>query len=192
MSMFLGPIHYWLYNKIGNQEKLTAEIAKYAVDKNYIDSSEQYTKQLPPLETVIDESNIHGWLQGQINDAETRYAKLIEMLLSNGVSLESVCEVAYNFGKENALESASTAETAYKAFEDFFVNGMPCDRINAITKNENGIIEWQQTQDIHAQYWNSNSAPYYQLRNSVMQGMLANANLSLTNDNSVWALTTDC
>ena len=103
MSMFLGPIHYWLYNKIGNQEKLTAEIAKYAVDTNYIDSSEQYTKELPPLETVIDESNIHGWLQGQINDAESRYAKLIEALLSYGVSLESICEIAYNFGKENAL-----------------------------------------------------------------------------------------
>lgn len=28
MSKFLRPIHYWLYDKIGNQEKLTAAIAK--------------------------------------------------------------------------------------------------------------------------------------------------------------------
>ena len=30
MSAFLGPIHFWLYNKIGNQELLTKEIAALA------------------------------------------------------------------------------------------------------------------------------------------------------------------
>lgn len=30
MSHVLGPIHYWLYGKIGNQEKLTSRIAVYA------------------------------------------------------------------------------------------------------------------------------------------------------------------
>ena len=36
MSMFLGPIHYWLYNKINNQEKLTAEIAAEASKNGWI------------------------------------------------------------------------------------------------------------------------------------------------------------
>lgn len=40
MSAFLGPIHYWLYNKIGNQEELTREIADYAAEESLIDDAE--------------------------------------------------------------------------------------------------------------------------------------------------------
>ena len=35
MSAFLGPIHFWLYNKIGNQEQLTKEIAAAAVQNGW-------------------------------------------------------------------------------------------------------------------------------------------------------------
>ena len=77
MSAFLGPIHFWLYHKIGNQELLTKEIAASAVSNGWILDTDSYTKTLPPLETVIDEGNIHGWLQAQITDAETRYACLV-------------------------------------------------------------------------------------------------------------------
>ena len=73
MSAFLGPIHFWLYNKIGKQEELTKAIAAYAEEKAWIENQKKYTKDLPALEDVIDESNIHGWLQGQIHDTETRY-----------------------------------------------------------------------------------------------------------------------
>ena len=78
MSAFLGPIHFWLYNKIGNQEKLTKEIADLAVQNGWIEDEACFIKTLPPLETVIDEGNIHGWLQAQISDAETRYASLVK------------------------------------------------------------------------------------------------------------------
>ena len=80
MSAFLGPIHFWLYNKIGNQELLTKEIAALAAENSWIPDADSYTKTLPPLETVIDEGNIHGWLQAQITDAETRYARLVPIL----------------------------------------------------------------------------------------------------------------
>ena len=69
MSLFLGPVHFWLYDKIKNQEALTSSIAEH------FDKGAEYTKQLLPLEEGIDEGNIHGWLQSQITDAETRYAK---------------------------------------------------------------------------------------------------------------------
>ena len=82
MSMFLGPIHYWLYNKINNQEKLTAAIASEASKKGWISDAAAYTKELPAIESVIDESNIHGWLQLQITDAETRYASKRLLLTS--------------------------------------------------------------------------------------------------------------
>ena len=179
MSMFLGPIHYWLYNKIGNQEELTKRIAACAEQSGWIDNSSEYTKDLPPLEEVIDESNIHGWLQGCISDAETRYARLVTRLQSH---MEQLKEIAYKFGEDNALEADVTAQAAYEAFENFFVNGMPCDRVNVVTENTEDIVSWNQAQDIHAPYWienNCDAAPYYTLRKSVMDGMLSETEFEL-------------
>ena len=78
MSAFLGPIHFWLYNKIGKQEELTKAIASMAAGNGWISDRTAYIRDLPALEDVIDESNIHGWLQDQIHDAKTRYADLIQ------------------------------------------------------------------------------------------------------------------
>ena len=179
MSAYLGPIHFWLYNKIGNQELLTKEIAAFAVKNGWISGAESFTKTLPPLETVIDEGNIHGWLQAQVTDAESRYARLVTELLSGGAErLEDLCIAAECFGKEHALHAATAAE-AYNAFEDFFVNGMPCDRVNTVTESSAGKLSWEMTQDIHAQYWDGDSSPYYAIRRSVMAGMLAETNYTL-------------
>ena len=179
MSAFLGPIHFWLYNKIGNQELLTKEIATLAAENSWIKDADSYTKTLPPLETVIDEGNIHGWLQAQITDAENRYASLVTRILSEeDKRLEDLCAVAWRFGKEHAIK-AGTAEEVYKAFEDFFVNGMPCDRVNAVIESSAEKLSWEMTQDIHAQYWNGDSSPYYTIRKSVMEGMLAETNYAL-------------
>ena len=45
--------------------------------------------------------------------------------------------------------------------------------------NDENSVSWQQTRDIHAQYW-KDVAPYYILRNSVMDGMLKGTKLYLT------------
>ena len=44
MSAVLGPIHYWLYGKIGNQEELTAEIADLAEQNGWIEDAAHYQK----------------------------------------------------------------------------------------------------------------------------------------------------
>ena len=172
MSAFIGPIHFWLYHKIGKQEGLTKAIADYAFRQNWLTDANRYTKTLLPLETVIDEGNIHGWLQAQITDAETRYAELVNELLSaDSNRLEVLCSIAFDFGKENAVEAADAVE-AYKAFEDFFVNGMPCERVNFVTESQPERVSWTMTQDIHAQYWDDDATVYYTLRKHVMDGML--------------------
>jgi len=180
MSAFLGPIHFWLYEKIGNQELLTNEVAECARANGWVPDADRYTKFLPPLETVIDENNIHGWLQAQITDAETRYASLVSEILSEeGKRLEDLCEAAWQFGRERALKVKS-AEEVYNAFEDFFVNGMPCDRVNAVTESSAEKISWEMMQDIHASYWNGDSSPYYVIRKRVMEGMLAETGFKLS------------
>ena len=188
MSAFLGPIHFWLYHKIGKQEELTKAIAAYAKREGWIEDQAKYIKDLPALEDVIDESNIHGWLQEQIHDAETRYADLVGTV-SNTTRFEEIRGVAFAFGKKYTLQASTSPTEAYKAFEDFFVNGMPCDRVNAVVSESEDELSWTMTQDIHAQYWKDGSEIYYTLRSEVMRGMLNGTGLVLaSNDNVTYTI----
>ena len=60
MSAFLGPIHYWLYNKIQLQEELIREIVSYGEEsawKVFSDkklAEETVNKELRPLNELID------------------------------------------------------------------------------------------------------------------------------------------
>ena len=174
MSLFLGPIHYWLYNKIRNQERLTSVIAAKAKEKDWITDTDSYTKELPDLETAIDESNIHGWLQEQIIDAESRFASLVIEIKKQGINLEELESIAFDFGKENLPDSKADVTEIYRHFEDFFVNGMPCDHINIVTDKSENQLSWEMDQDIHGKYWiGGDVADYYKLRKAVMDGMLA-------------------
>ena len=183
MSEFLGPIHHWLYGKIGHQEELTKALAAHVKTEGWIEDTGRFERPLPPLENVIDVGNIHGWLQAQISDAETRYAALILKVLSGDDNrLDVLCDVARDFGAQYAVNPESNAEQAWRAFEDFFVNGMPCDRINRVTTKDTDSLSWEMTRDIHAQYWTEcpmGSEPYYILRKSVMDGMLIGTGLRL-------------
>lgn len=182
MSAFLGPIHFWLYNKIGKQEELTKAVASYAEQNGWISDQNIYMKDLPALENVIDESNIHGWLQGQIHDAETRFAELISTIMNEERS-DAIHRIAFDFGKANAISSATSPKDTYHAFEDFFVNGMPCARVNAVVSESDDELSWTMTQDIHAQYWKDGSDIYYSLRNAIICGMLDGTGLALVSEN---------
>ena len=174
MSAFLGPIHFWLYNKIGRQEALTKKVAGYAEKKGWVQDTGKYTKDLPPLEEVIDVGNIHGWLQEQITDAETRYANLVKAAVAeNPEHLGHLLDIAYEFGQANAVVRDAAATDIYKAFEDFFVNGMPYDRVNVVISENDDEIAWEMTQDIHARYWDGQTEAYYRMRSKVMEGMLS-------------------
>ena len=175
MSRFLGPIHYWLYGKIGHQEALTQAFADIAAMHGWLENASDYTKTLPALESVIDEGNIHGWLQSRIADAETRYAALVLAVLTEDEErrLPRLQQAAFVFGRANTLNTGISPEEAYKAFDSFFVNGMPCDRVNVVTGNDADALTWQETQDVHGGYWPQRPELYTLLRRSVMEGMLA-------------------
>ena len=64
MSAFLGPIHFWLYNKIQFQENLIDELVAYVTAKGWSDKADQYVStDRRKLDEVIDEANIHGCSQ---------------------------------------------------------------------------------------------------------------------------------
>ena len=94
MSHTLGPIHYWLYGKIGKQEELTNRIAVFAENSGWISDCEAYVKKLPPLEEVIDEGNIQSlpmtlvWIMlFQLKQHPKKHIKALR------ISLSTVCPV---------------------------------------------------------------------------------------------------
>ena len=187
MSAFLGPIHHWLYGKIQLQEAFIAALAD-AAEKNHWNTGDKpadsyVNKETRPLDELIDTMNIHGWLQGRIHDAEGRYAQLAGALLHNNDNLlPQLEELATEFGRTRALKADADASAIYRAFEDAFLNGMPCDRVNMVVDQDPDAFAWDQTDDLHGGFWQEadvNPAVYYTLRDDMMQGMLENTRFEL-------------
>ncbi len=172
MSMTLGPIHYWLYGKISNQEELTKFLAEGAREQGMSLSVSRYVRNLPPLEEIIDPMNIHGSLQAAIDDAEKRYADLVQDLLKMHVDPADLANCAQEFGKKHPV-TVDTPEEVFRAFEDFFLDGMPCDHVNRVSDSSSASLTWEITADVHSTYWQENAGMYQKLRLAVMNGMLA-------------------
>lgn len=150
MSTFLGPIHYWLYNKIQLQEGLTEEILK--------PHKELYSKldslcgkaERRPLEEAIDTGNIHGWLQEQITIVEGRFAAAVTWVLENeNTDLERLTAIARDFGKKHPI-TATSAPEVFKALQDLLLDGMPCDHVNQVLEQNETQVIWKQTIDLIA------------------------------------------
>lgn len=169
MSLFLGKIHYWLFNKILWFEELEKEIYKFADEKGL--PVEQWKRDIfqkygapteeKPLEEIIDTNNIHGWLQNKINSAEGRQAELITNILKTNT--EYISDLEFIFGKQGEIASKEyikekeipqTPAEIYNAINDYILEGMPCDRVNRIEENNEVEIRWIATRCIHYEFWN--------------------------------------
>lgn len=182
--MFLGPIHYWLYGKIGHHEDFIRFLTEATFKNGKLTSISNYVRDVPPLETLIDEGNVHGWFQFRITDAERRYTALVlTMTTQEPDYIDLLIREAYAFGTQHSLPERTKPAEAYKAFEDFFVNGMPCDQINLVTESTDHALSWTQTRDLHADAWSSQDGDvsiYYQLCKSVIDGILSESGLRLS------------
>ena len=159
MSLFLGKIHYWLFNKIQWFEGLEREVIALA-EKSSLDVealkkeiTEKYGEMTPnkPLEEMIDTSNIHGWLQGKIHAAEGRMAAWTNALLSTNdeetkVALEKIyIEQGIVAGKEVIAETKlDSAEEIYNAVNDYILDGMP---------SNSEIVSWTRSICVHKDVW---------------------------------------
>ncbi|WP_058486621.1 hypothetical protein [Defluviitalea phaphyphila] len=196
MSAFLGPIHYWLYNKIILFEELEDTLVNIYSEK-YGDSikdifrqhCDKYDYPLPknePLENLIDQSNIHGWLQNKISIAETRQASFLNEIFNTykeeaiNIALEAHKNQGSEVGKKSRkIEKASSAPELFKALNNYILDGMPCDRVNSIIISENDILEWETVSCLHIDYWNSVGADpniFYNLRKTWIEAFIKNAN----------------
>lgn len=170
MSLFLGKIHHVLYNKIlwfeGIEEKIIENVKNndISIDDLLNHINKHFGKPLgnKPLEEVIDTTNIHGWLQQRIENAELRHAALItELLTWNPKYNSELIKIFSNQGKAAANEyvnlteniKAISAPEIYQALNEYILDGMPCDRVNEILKNNEEEFSWLITTCVHRAHW---------------------------------------
>lgn len=161
MSAFIGPIHYWLYGKI----RLVSEREEYTYNKVYETCGstveelreqvwQTYGEPLPDrdLSELITHDNIHGWLQRQINIVESREAAFIKELLAIcGSAAGDLIEQAFlEHGKQTGEHAKlqgkydiSTAPGIYKALNDYYLNGMPCDQSDMVVSSQADSVVWE-------------------------------------------------
>lgn len=181
MSAFLGPIHFWLYNKIQTQQTIVDEILKLSEQvlpglKEKLDHSygESETR---PLEEVIDQGNIHGWLQEHVSQVEYKLAYSITSLLKENPALIEEFKVIFKkVGKEKAADlDITSAEKIYKGISDSLLDGMPCDHANTVVEQSEDKVIWKRNNCVHKSYWEEvegDVSTYYLLREEFVKGFL--------------------
>ena len=74
MSLFLGRIHYIMYDKILFQEEILDNLLNFLEEEKRNELKKDLDKEFPlekgNLEDIIDESNIHGWLNERVVRSE--------------------------------------------------------------------------------------------------------------------------
>lgn len=196
MSAFLGPIHYWLYNKIRLQEKLIENILDESINNNWYPDLENEVEKAygktdnSALEEIIDQSNIHGWLQGRIAQAESKLAFVTTNIIrKNYDNITNLKKIAYNFGVSNGMPENLNAENCFKLLNDTLIDGMPCDRVNEIIESGENQVVWKQSVCVHSDYWKNiggDVSVYYELRHEIIKGMLSKSNLEyIANENGL-------
>src|SRR3989338_1996165 len=171
MSSFLGPIHYWLFSKIKLVEDRENAIIKvfsekFGDDVNTIakDARAKYGEPVgdTSLDQMIGDSPIHGFLNGRITAAETRESYVLsELIKKYGTDANSLAmDTAYNHGletgkralKEYEIEDVNP-ESAYRALQNFFLDGMPCDHVTEVDQPSEKALHGRHTDCLHKPYW---------------------------------------
>lgn len=195
MSQFVGPIHHWLFNKIKTFEKTEEAVINWAEEKGLegkVLAKEIVKKYGAPvgdqgLEEVIDEGNIHGWLQGQIARAEVRQSALITEILKKDPSLIKELERVFRnegsrVGKvfaEKKNYEIRRAEELFEGLHDYLLEGMPCDRVTEVLEQDEHRVLWRTNQCLHEKYWEvvaSDVQIFYRLRDCWIKGFVETAN----------------
>lgn len=192
MSLFLGKIHYWLFNKIKWFETLEKESVKLALENNLPadiwqkEAEEKYGYKTPNknLDEIIDKQNIHGWLNSKIEASESRYAYIITRILEKQDLKNKLLLLYRELGKESCEEYKIVNEEipdnpdeVYNALNDYLLDGMPCDKINEIVENDSKKIIWKSSKCIHKEFWekeNGDVKIFYDLRKEWIIGFVEN------------------
>lgn len=183
MSLFLGPIHYLMQARILFTDAQTKALLELARRENFLSAEavEQLNETYPaasddPLETIIDTSNIHGWLSVSVSGAERRYARTAALILQDHPERLAALEQALEeLGKETAFPEVQGADEAWKLLQQRLLDGMPCDFPFQVTEESAEAVRWQLRDCPHAAYFAEvpgGAKTFYELRAALVKGLL--------------------
>lgn len=191
MSAFLGPIHYWLYNKIQLQQEIIDELYQLGEEFKLTlkpKAENRYgTIENKPLEEMIDQGNIHGWLQERVSQVESKYAFVVtELMKKLPNALHTLQSLLYKVGNQQAKAvhpkpEKLKANELYKLITDQLLDGMPCDHANRLVSQNDTDATWTRNLCVHTPYWDelgSDIRLYYELRESWLMGFIKEFNYS--------------
>ena len=180
MSLFLGRIHYIMYDKILFQEEILDNLLNFLEEekRNELkkDLDEEFPLEKGNLEDIIDESNIHGWLNERVVRSENRLAKTVSILLRD-FDLEKLKNKFFEIGKN--YEAGESPMEVFSFITSKFLDGMPCDHALAILKNDEDEFVFTVLSDVHKNIWKDYVSPeiYWVLRDSFILGSLNSSDL---------------
>lgn len=190
MSLFLGPIHHWLFNKINIQNNITNKILRNLGNEELNMYLKQNYGELESgkLEDLIETSNIHGWLQERVVLVENRLAYTITKLLNEDKNnLKKMKEIFFEEGKNISIEfNTNDASSVFKAIDDSLLDGMPCDRAKIILEKNENVVKWKQNKCVHKDYWdkvNGDVKIYYELINEFIKGIITKTKFNYRKEN---------
>ncbi len=143
MSLMLGPIHTWLFNKIVIAEERAMALATL-LSQQGSDLGELLARYGEPLAgkdlaTLVGERSIHQFLQGIITKVQVFEASLVE---GNADKVDLLLDAAYAHGKEVAGRMAPDGglglEEVVRLLNDTQLEGMPCDPGATFTPDASG------------------------------------------------------
>ena len=199
MSLFLGDIHFWLYNKIVWAERLEDKIIELAKEKGLSAeewTNESYQKYGQPtggedLESIIDTSNIHGWLQQKIANVETRQGFLITKMIEADSDIKN--DIISLFREQGSLAASELdgeidhPDEVFNALNNFVIEGMPCDRVSQVVTSTDSTFVWTVTACLHKPYWDRVAGDieiFYELREAWVKSFVENLRGNFTYEKS--------
>ncbi len=191
MSAFLGPIHDKMFARITFLETIERYIynegmAKFGESINTIrlESEELYggSSLGYSIEEVVDTANIHGSLQELVTNVEKRHNHIIAKLISekgdDGKQL--LLDVYKKIGgllssKIKTDKQELNAPILYDFLDQYFLDGMPCNSISGITKNNEKELTWIFANALHKDnFLDTDVSFYYELRKQLVNALLGN------------------
>ena len=175
MSKVLAPIHFMMYDKILFLDKLTNKYIDLA-EKNNIELEKLNSLgsiDYAPLDEIIDESNIHTWIQKRVSIVEDKLAYIVSEILKENETFENeILEIAKNTGEEESF--SGNPREAFVEISNRFLDGMPCDHAISILEEDENLLKYKIEIDKHSEFWNYgiNSNIYWKIRNSFIEGLI--------------------
>ncbi|MBR5636121.1 MAG: hypothetical protein IKW81_04225 [Pseudobutyrivibrio sp.] len=187
MSVFLGPIHSLMYNRIITMQQVINSLAALSKAEGWNANVDNYViQEFPPIEEVVDLSNIHASLFGMVDGAEKRFAGIVAAIAKeNSERLEKIEATVKSVGESMKIEGVKSPEEACASLQEILLDGMPCDRASMVNQYSDGSYEIIRTMDLHSGYFEEAGLDgdlYYQLLKAFVTGLFAESKIKISGD----------